>query len=139
MVIISVSRSKEKAMLSTVKMLRRLLRNAFFVTNRVNVISELQREQEAGHRRQARPSPPRIDEGVHYRQPDRISFFPGSKDDLHTRAPPGSILSRPGLAHKWRSSRGWGDKCHKKTPHNNYIRHRDGKVTLKFPGLGRRA
>jgi hypothetical protein len=42
MVIMSVSRSKENAMLSTVRMLRRLLRKAFFVTNRVNVISELQ-------------------------------------------------------------------------------------------------
>src|ERR1700722_11240923 len=66
-------------MLSTVRMLRRLLRNAFLVTNRVNVIGELQRKPEAGRRRRARPSPPRIDEGVRYRQPGLIEFLNRSK------------------------------------------------------------
>src|SRR5579864_4450336 len=74
MVIISVSRSKEKAMLKTVNVLRRLLRNAFFVTNRVKVIGELQRE--LGCKRQERPSPPRIDEERRYRQP--VQFLPRS-------------------------------------------------------------
>src|ERR1700724_4331122 len=75
MVIINVSNSKENAMLNTVRVLRRLLRNAFFVTKRVNVISELQREPEAGRRRQARPSPPRIDEEPRYPQPARAHFW----------------------------------------------------------------
>ena len=39
-----VSKSKEKAMLSTVRMLRRLLRKAFFVTKRVRVMEEPQEE-----------------------------------------------------------------------------------------------
>jgi len=64
MVIMSVSNSKENAMLSTVRMLRRLLRNAFFVTNRVNVISELQEKSGTGTRRLARPDPARINEPV---------------------------------------------------------------------------
>jgi hypothetical protein len=38
MVIMRVSKSKEKAMLNTVRMLRRLLRKAFLVTNRLSVI-----------------------------------------------------------------------------------------------------
>src|SRR5580704_8899341 len=76
MVIMSVSSSRENAMLNTVSMLRRLLRNAFLVTNRVNVIGELQREPEAGRRRQARPSPPRIDDVPRYPQPVRIRFVP---------------------------------------------------------------
>src|ERR1039457_1801592 len=38
MVIIRVSRSSEKVMLSTVRMLRRLLRNALLVTKRVRVM-----------------------------------------------------------------------------------------------------
>jgi len=38
MVIIKVSRSKEKAILNTVRTLRRLLRNAFFVMNRLKVM-----------------------------------------------------------------------------------------------------
>src|SRR5580698_10508406 len=84
MVIIRVSSSKEKAMLSTVRMLRRLLRNAFLVTNRVNVIGELQRVPGAWRSRQARPSPPRIDDArgyrqPPYRQPGRILFLNGSK------------------------------------------------------------
>src|SRR5258707_247253 len=66
-------------MLNTVRMLRRLLRNAFLVTNRVNVIGELQRKPEVGHRRWARPSAPRIDEGVRYRQPGRIEYLNPSK------------------------------------------------------------
>src|ERR1700752_1624930 len=79
MVIISVSNSKEKAMLNTVRVLRRLLRNAFFVTNRVNVIGELQRGPGTGRRRQARPSPPRIDEEPRYLQPARARFLPRSR------------------------------------------------------------
>jgi hypothetical protein len=43
-------------------MLRRLLRNAFFVTNRVNVIDELQEKPGTGTRRLARPDPARINE-----------------------------------------------------------------------------
>src|ERR1700677_3529884 len=46
MVIISVSKSKEKAMLKTVSVLLRLLRKAFLVTNRVNVIFETQEREE---------------------------------------------------------------------------------------------
>jgi hypothetical protein len=79
MVIINVSNSKENAMLNTVKVLRRLLRNAFFVTNRVNVIGELQRGPGAGRRRQARPSPPRIDEEPRDLQPVRVRFLPRSR------------------------------------------------------------
>jgi len=41
-VIMNVSRSSENAMLNIVRMLRRLLRNAFLVTNRANVMIELQ-------------------------------------------------------------------------------------------------
>jgi hypothetical protein len=44
MVIIRVSKSNEKAMLSTVRMLRRLLRKAFLVTNLVSVIVNTYRE-----------------------------------------------------------------------------------------------
>lgn len=43
-VIMKVRRSSENAMLKTVRMLRRLLRNAFLVTNRASVMIDLQRE-----------------------------------------------------------------------------------------------
>src|ERR1700730_12099276 len=66
-------------MLNTVRMLRRLLRNAFLGPNRVNVIGDVVQLAEAGRRRQARPGPPRIDEGVRYRQPGRIEFLNRSK------------------------------------------------------------
>src|SRR5579864_2764872 len=75
MVIISVSKSKEKAMLNTVKMLRRLLRKAFLVTNRVNVMDELQEKRRAGSRRRTCPSASSIDEDACYGQPSRIGFL----------------------------------------------------------------
>src|SRR3984885_4161500 len=129
MVIIRVSRSKEKAMLNTVRVLRRLLRNAFFVTNRVNVIGLLQKGPGTGRRRQARPSPPRIDEVPRDRQPGQIRFVPcpecscppsqfcsasvlfesGSRQG---RCFSTSIVSCINRAHKWRSSSGLDDKCH---------------------------
>src|ERR1700690_3201809 len=84
MVIISVSSSKEKAMLNTVSVLRRLLRNAFLVTNRVNVIGELQSEPGTRHSGQECPSPPRIDEGVPDRQPVQIRFVPCSASRSRT-------------------------------------------------------
>jgi hypothetical protein len=48
MAIIRVSRRSEKPMLKTVRMLRLRLRNVFFVTNRVKVMSELQKNRELG-------------------------------------------------------------------------------------------
>jgi hypothetical protein len=50
-----VSRSKENAMLSTVRMLRRLLRKAFFVTKRVKVIEEPLKETRTSDSEQPRP------------------------------------------------------------------------------------
>ena len=58
-------------MLSTVRMLRRLFRNAFLVTNRVRVMAELRGKQETDRRRWVRSTPIRIDDSVPYRQPCR--------------------------------------------------------------------
>src|ERR1700758_2808627 len=69
-----VSKSSEKAMLNTVRMLRRLLRNAFLVTNRVNVIGVLQGDPEKQGRSGASPSPHRIDDVPGKRQPHRSNF-----------------------------------------------------------------
>ena len=116
-------------MLNTVRVLRRLLRNAFFVTNRVNVIGLLQKGPGTGRRRQARPSPARIDEVPRSRQPGQIRFVPcsecscprsqfssasvlfesGSHQD---RGFSTSIVSCIDRARKWRSSSGLDDKCH---------------------------
>src|ERR1700687_46301 len=130
MVIINVSNSKENAMLNTVRVLRRLLRNAFFVTNRVNVISELQRGPEAGRRRQARPSPPRIDEEPRYLQPVQVRFpqlsrLPACENDLlrvlYFRA---SLPPTSGDRHQGRMT------IVTQPRHNNYNRRQAHKVTL---------
>src|SRR5437899_8271080 len=104
----SVSNSNENAMLNTVRVLRRLLRNAFLVTNRVNVIGELQREPGTGGRRQARPSATRIDELPCHRQPGQIRLLPC----LSLRNYSLSLLSLDVLGRKWRSSLGRDDNCH---------------------------
>src|ERR1035437_1466550 len=83
MVIMSVSKSNEKAMLNTVRVLRRLLRNAFLVTNRVSVTGELQGEPGAGNKRHSYPSPPRIDEVARHRQPGRPRFSLHSISQSH--------------------------------------------------------
>src|SRR5579864_8649318 len=70
MAIIKVRSSNENPMLNTVRMLRRRLRNVFFVTNRVKVMNELQEKPGAAHRRWSRPSPDRIVEERRQRQPD---------------------------------------------------------------------
>src|ERR1700722_3667493 len=69
MVIMSVSKSKEKAMLNTVSVLRRLLRNAFLVTNRVNVMSELQGGPATCNGHGSRPGATSINEATRPRQP----------------------------------------------------------------------
>jgi len=69
-----VSKSSEKAMLNTVRMLRRLLRKAFLVTNRVNVIGVLQGDYERKGRSRARPSPHSIDEFPAERHPPPIEY-----------------------------------------------------------------
>src|SRR5580700_6226796 len=73
MVIINVNRSKEKAMLNTVSVLRRLLRNAFLVTNRVSVMGVLQKGQGTEGLVRLPPGPARIDEVARDRQP-KIRF-----------------------------------------------------------------
>src|SRR5580658_1047370 len=79
-----VSNSKENAMLNTVKMLRRLLRNAFFVTNRVSVIKQLREKvraveksagNSAGPTKKIRPSPTSIVDAAYFRQSDRIALL----------------------------------------------------------------
>src|SRR5580765_8408198 len=67
MVIRKVSSKSDPPMLSTVKMLRRLLRKAFLVTNRVRVILVNSRRGQVRMDRQ--PSLIRIDEKVGRRQP----------------------------------------------------------------------
>src|SRR5271170_7306959 len=90
MVIIRVSRSRENARLSTVRTLRRLLRKAFLVTNRVRVMVTLRGEPEARRRKRARPSPLRIDEGTCQRQPAwdrpslRITIYNAGRNDKVT-------------------------------------------------------
>jgi hypothetical protein len=73
----NVSRRREKAMLRTVRMLRRLLRNAFFVTNRDKVIGALQGKWGTGTRGYLQLDPTRIVELVLARQPPRIRFLDG--------------------------------------------------------------
>src|ERR1700730_13045820 len=102
MVIMSVSRSRENAMLNTVRMLRRLLRNAFFVTNRVNVISELQEKPGTGTRRLARPDPARINEPLaDYNRtgPCRLYLYPPKITTPKLRRSP-SGLSYSSLLHQ---------------------------------------
>src|SRR5581483_1111963 len=68
MVIIKVSSRSEKAMLNTVRVLRRLLRKAFLVTNRVNVMNVLREEPATGGGRWMRASANRIVELPSQRQ-----------------------------------------------------------------------
>src|ERR1700676_3202195 len=100
-------------MLNTVSALRRLLRNAFFVTNRVNVIGLLQKGQGAGRLGQSRSGPPRIDEGPRNRQPKiRFVLFPECSVPQSPFFSLCSILTRRCCRYKWRSSSSRDDKCH---------------------------
>src|SRR5579864_5464596 len=75
MVIIKVSSSKEKAMLSTVRILRRLLRKAFLVTNRVRVMGKPQGDCSAPPGME--PVLPRINERVGHPQTRAAEFSRG--------------------------------------------------------------
>src|SRR5580765_3514346 len=74
MAIINVSKSREKPMLNTVRMLRRRLRNVFLRTNRAKVMDELRSKQETDRRRCVRSPPTRIDDSVPYRQPCQTAY-----------------------------------------------------------------
>src|ERR1700730_8897527 len=112
MVIMRVSKSSEKAMLKTVRVLRRLLRNAFLVTNRVNVIGLLQRGQGSGHQQASTSEPTKNRRLPRHRQPARSCFVSRAKCSAPQNLITGSIVSRHRPSYKWRSSLGWDDKCH---------------------------
>src|ERR1700685_3067543 len=108
MVIMSVSRSKEKAMLNTVSVLRRLLRKAFLVTNRVNVMSRLQGGPAACKGQGSRPGATSINEATRPLQPRRIELTAL----LYRPSIFFFLLSRKEKSRQWRSSLGVHDKCH---------------------------
>src|ERR1700735_3118655 len=106
MVIMRVSKSSEKAMLKTVRVLRRLLRNAFLVTNRVNVIGLLPRGQGSGHKQASTSEPTKNRKFPRHRQPARILFVSRPKCSTPQNLFAGSIVSRHRPSYKWRSSSG---------------------------------
>src|ERR1700722_17469695 len=108
MVIMSVSRSKEKAMINSGSVLPRLLRKAFLVTNRVNVTRRLQGGQAACNGQGSPPDATSINEATRPLQPRRIELTALS----YRPSISFFMLSRNEKSRQWRSSLGVHDKCH---------------------------
>src|SRR5690349_16938900 len=98
-------------MLRTVRMLRRLLRNAFFVTNRDKVIGALQGKWGTGTSRYLQLDANSIVELVLARQPRWNRFLDSWTIESPTQADR-NIFERRSFARQWRSSPHPDDKCH---------------------------